>query len=207
MIVIEKTFESTDDQYVYKTKTNYQSNNNLPKQEIQFSKKDYTPERVKVMDKDKDTVVEVEFTEFKVDPSFKKDDFEMKQKEDYESASAKPEKGEVKPLSITLPEETAGAKIKEKKEMERENGNKAICTNEGKRNLTIIEEKDTSVPTLNQPKEVKGEIVNLGSTIGAIDGNTVQWSERGVEYKLASEELTKKELIDVAKSMHQKATK
>src|SRR5699024_4998023 len=33
----EKTFESTDDQYVYKTKTNYQSNNNLPKQEIQFS--------------------------------------------------------------------------------------------------------------------------------------------------------------------------
>ena len=203
----EKTFESTDDQYVYKTKTNYQSNNNLPKQEIQFSKKDYTPERVKVMDKDKDTVVEVEFTEFKVDPSFKKDDFEMKQKEDSESASATPKKGEVKPLSITLPEETAGAELKEKKEMETENGNRAILTYEGKRNFTIIEEKDTSVPTLNQPKEVKGEIVNLGSTIGAIDGNTVQWSERGVEYKLASEELTKKELIDVAKSMHQKATK
>src|SRR5699024_10369763 len=112
----EKTFESTDDQYVYKTKTNYQSNNNLPKQEIQFSKKDYTPERVKVMDKDKDTVVEVEFTEFKVDPSFKKDDFEMKQKEDSESASATPKKGEVKPLSITLPEETAGAELKRSEE-------------------------------------------------------------------------------------------
>src|SRR5699024_1056250 len=101
-------------------------------------------------------------------------DFEMKQKKNSKSASATPKKSEVKPLSITLPKETAGAKLKEKKEMKTDNGERAILTYEGKRNFTIIEEKDTRVHTLNQPKEVKRESCNISSTIDAIEGNKVQ---------------------------------
>src|SRR5699024_3232046 len=39
----EATFEVTDAHYIFYIKTNYQSNNNLPFQEIYLDKKSYTP--------------------------------------------------------------------------------------------------------------------------------------------------------------------
>src|SRR5690606_25155970 len=68
------TFESTEESYIFKTKTNYQSNNNLPFQEIYFDKNDLTPTLVKVLDKDDNALVEVVFSEFELSPSFEKDD-------------------------------------------------------------------------------------------------------------------------------------
>src|SRR5690625_5875433 len=66
-------FQTNDTHYVFTTKTNYQSNNNLPYQEIHFDKKTFTPDLVKVLDKDKKALVEVEFSEFDTKPSFKED--------------------------------------------------------------------------------------------------------------------------------------
>src|SRR5699024_11359914 len=70
-------FQPNDTHYVFTTKTNYQSNNNLPYQEINFDQKTFTPDLVKVLDKDKKALVEVEFSEFDTKPSFKDDDFAM----------------------------------------------------------------------------------------------------------------------------------
>lgn len=202
----EATFESNDKEYVYKTKTNYQSNNNLPFQEIHFSKKDYTPTLVKVLDKDEKTLVEVKFSEFKLDPSFKKEDFEMK-KDLSKTTSAKPAKSEVKSLEVMFPVETSGAKLSEKKEIATNDGERVILTYDGEKNFTLIQETSQAVSTLSEPREVKGDIVNLGHTIGAINGDTIEWSDKGVHFKLASDQLTKDELIDVAKSMQGKQTK
>src|SRR5690625_7209936 len=73
----EADLEQTDTHYIFRTKTNYQSKNNLPYQEIYFNKKDYTPELVKVLDKDKKALVEVQFSEFDVAPTFEKADFNV----------------------------------------------------------------------------------------------------------------------------------
>src|SRR5690625_7769554 len=72
-------FQTNDTHYVFTTKTNYQSNNNLPYQEIHFDKKTFTPDLVKVLDKDKKALVEVKFSEFDTKPSFKDDDFAMEE--------------------------------------------------------------------------------------------------------------------------------
>ncbi len=49
----EATFTSTDDYFVFETRTNYESNSNLPYQTIYFDKKTYAPVLVEVLDNDK----------------------------------------------------------------------------------------------------------------------------------------------------------
>lgn len=202
----EAEFKSTENHYVFTTKTNYQSNNNLPYQEIYFNKKNYTPEMVKVLDKDKKALVEVKFSEFKLDPNFKKDDFSMEQNKG-KGESAKTVAAEVKTLSVAYPSETGGAELTEQKEVDLENGKRVILTYEGNKNFTLVQETASSVAALNEPREVKGEIVNLGYTIAAMNDGTIEWNNAGVDYKLASESLTKEELVKVAQSVQGKAIK
>ena len=52
-----------------------------------------------------------------------------------------------------------------------------------------------------------GDIVNLGYTIGALSKNTIEWSNNGVNFYLASEDLTKEELVEVAQSVQGKEAK
>ncbi|WP_404451203.1 outer membrane lipoprotein carrier protein LolA [Virgibacillus necropolis] len=207
-------FSTTDSHYVFQTKTNYQSNNNLPYQEIYFDKKTYTPVLVKVLDKDKNAVVEVKFTSFKMDPSFKEDDFEM-EKNMTSNASEASEDEDV-PVSadpasdtftLMFPLNTAGAALFEQKEMELENGKRVIMTFKGEKNFTLVEEKINVVPTMASPKPVSGDIVNLGFAIGALSENSIEWHNNGMNFYLASDDLTREELIEVAKSVQGKEIK
>lgn len=205
----EATFEATDSHYVFQTKTNYQSNNNLPYQEIYFNKKTYTPELVKVLDKDKNALVEVAFSNFELDATFKDTDFQMDENmtNEQEEAANAPVEEEAQTLEVFFPLETAGSELVEKKEVDLEDGKRVILSFEGEKNFTMVQEKRDVVPTLSAPKEVKGDIVNLGHAIGALSENAVEWTENGVDYYLASNELTKEELIEVASSVQGKEVK
>src|SRR5699024_407852 len=83
-------------------------------------------------------------------------------------------------------------------------GKRVIMTFEGEKHFTLIEEKRTAAPALSEPKEVEGDIVNLGHSIGVLGDNAIEWSADGIYFYLASEELTKEELIDVAQSVQGK---
>ncbi|WP_308419018.1 LolA family protein [Virgibacillus oceani] len=170
----EATFKVTDAAYVFQTKTNYQSNNNLPYQEIHIDKKSYTPKLVKVLDKDKNALVEVKFNNFDTNPSFKGDDFALEKNMTSGATETSASANEtVDPFTVVLPTETTGSELAEKKEVDLENGQRVVMTYEGEKNFTLIEEKKEVVPTLSSPQEVTGEIVNLGHTIGAISDNSI----------------------------------
>lgn len=200
-------FEKTDSQYVFHTKTNYQSNNNLPYQEIHFDKKTFTPVLVKVLDKDKNTVVEVKFTNFKMDPKFKKDDFSMDKNMTSSTGANKDvavsAEAESNAFAVVFPLNTAGSELAEKKTEELENGKRVLLTFEGEKNFTLVEETVNVAPTMATPQEA-GEIVNLGFAIGAMSENSIQWHNNGTKFYLASEDLTKEELVEVAKSVQGK---
>ncbi|GGB55551.1 outer membrane lipoprotein carrier protein LolA [Virgibacillus dakarensis] len=201
-------FKVSDSHYIFQTKTNYQSNNNLPYQEIYFDKKTYSPVLVKVLDKDKNALVEVNFSKFDMKPSFKDDDFAMEKNMTSGHAEASAAKNEnADPLTVVFPLYMAGAELAEQKEVETDNGKRVIMTYTGEKNFTLIEEKKDAVSTLSSPQEVKGDIVNLGHSIGALSENAIEWSSNGVNFYLASEDLTKEELIEIAKSVQGKAVK
>ncbi|WP_217587376.1 LolA family protein [Lentibacillus saliphilus] len=204
----EAEFEATETHYKFMTKTNYQSNNNLPYQEIYFDKKSYTPVRVKVLDKDKNALVEVKFNNFEMDPEFGENDFVLEDNmdvKDQDVATSGQEESEV--FTVLLPLYLAGTDLLEKKEVELDDGKRVIMTFSGAKNFTLIEEKRTSVPTASAPKEVTGDIVNLGHSIGALEDGMVEWTKDGVDFYLASEDLTREELIEVAQSVQGKEVK
>lgn len=205
----EAVFTTTDKSYIFETKTNYQSNSNLPFQEIHFNKKDLTPQLVKVLDKDKQALVEVKFEKFELDPSFGKKDFviESNMTKAKPTNAAVTDEVENETFSVLLPTNTAGANLNEQKEVSLDDGKRVIMTFSGDKEFTLVQEHAESVQTLSTPQEVKGDIVNLGYTLGALADNTLKWSHNGIDFQLASDELTKEELIDVAKSVHGKPTK
>lgn len=205
----EAEFSTTESHYVFQTKTNYQSNNNLPFQEIHFDKKTYAPVLVKVLDKDKNAVVEVKFTNFKTDAKFKKDDFEMEKNMTSSADSDVPVSTDPasNPFTLMFPLNTYGSELAEKKATELENGKRVIMTFKGEKNFTLVEEKVNVAQTMAGPKPVSGEIVNLGFAIGAISDNSIEWHNNGMNFFLASDDLTKEELIEVAKSVQGKEIK
>lgn len=206
----EAKFETSESHYIFHTKTNYQSNNNLPYQEIHIDKKSYTPTLVKVMDTDNKPLVEVQFSKFEMDPTFKEKDFVLE--ENMMTNHALADITASSDLSddmftFLFPDYTAGAELTEKKEVALDNGERLILTYKGNKNFTLVEERRDTIPALSSPQEVEGDIVNLGHTIGVLTSNSIEWFYQGVNYYLASDELTKEELIEIAQSVTGKEVK
>lgn len=204
----EATFTMTDTHYIFQTKTNYPSNNNLPLQEIHINKKSLTPDLVKVLDQDKTALVEVKFSDFEMNPTFAAEDFttESSMASGFVDVPASVgEEGET--LQVMYPLHIAGSELVEQKEVTLENGERIIMTFSGDKNFTLVQEKLNLIPTLASPKEISGDIVNLGHTIGALSDNTIEWTYDGVDFYLASDDLTKQEFIEIAQSVQGKAVK
>jgi outer membrane lipoprotein-sorting protein len=205
----EAEFESTDSHYIFRTKTNYQSNNNLPFQEIHFDKKTYTPVLVKVLDNDGNALVEVNFSSFNKEAAFEDDDFSMDKNmaQGSEDTPASGQAAEDRPFTVLFPSYMAGAELTEQKEVEMENGKRVILSYTGDRNFTLVQEQQEVQPTLSSPEEVSGDIVNLGHSIGAISENMIEWSSGGMDFLLASDQLTQEELVQIAQSVQAQEVK
>lgn len=200
----EAAFSNEDAHYVYKTKTNYIHNKNLPFQKIYLDKKTLQPKRVHVMDKDERVLIEVVFKQVIVNPDIAENKFNRESILAEENNDATPkETSEQAHLEVLFPLDTKGAELVEKKEIELENGSRIIMTFKGERNFTFIQEKhDASVAAASpEVTETIGELVHLGHSVGVVTDNAIEWNYQGTDYYLASEEMTIDELIEVAASV------
>ncbi|MFC0523707.1 outer membrane lipoprotein carrier protein LolA [Pontibacillus salicampi] len=206
----DASFTITDNYYQFETKTNYQNSKNLPYQEIYFDKKDLKPVMVKVLDKDRKPVVEVQFTSFEVDPKFSDDAFTT-EKNMTSGALGIPVMAQQSDatFSVVYPESVIGnAELEEKKEVDTENGKRVVLTYKGDKSYTLIQEFYETKPTsATVPMASAGEPVNLGFTVGALSSSTLEWAQGGTEFILASDELTKEEMIEIAQSVQGTAVK
>ncbi|MDP4086409.1 MAG: outer membrane lipoprotein carrier protein LolA [Bacillota bacterium] len=207
-ILEDKTakFSTTKDYYVFETKTRYQNNKMLPFQEIKLNKGDLSPVSVKVMDSDRNALVTVEFTKVKFNANLNKSDFDMK-KNMTRAQLGLPAmaKANANDSSFTVKYPTAkisGTKLIEEKDLNIEDGKRVVLTYEGKKPFTLIQEKVTAKPAAALvPTYVDGQPVDLGFTVGAISEHSITWSQNGIDYMIASKNLTKDELIEVASSV------
>ncbi|KIU73832.1 hypothetical protein C797_15497 [Bacillus thuringiensis Sbt003] len=202
------TFEKTDKYYIFKTKTNYQHQNMLPRQEITLNKSDLTPVSVKLMDNDQNVLVKVDFSKVKFDAKFDKGAFDTKQNMSRAQVDVQTTAKEDKPFAILYPLDTPqGMTLQDEKELKTDSGKRAILTYTGnKKSFTLIQEK-AKVAEASSAVSVSGEPVDLGFTIGALTKDSVTWSHNGVEYMLVSKGLEPKELLMVARSVTAKQVK
>jgi len=204
----EAKFTSTENGYVFETKTNYKNNKMLPVQEITFDKKDLTPVLVKVMDPDRNPLLTVEFSKFEFDPSFDENAFDV-QKNMSGAQLEVPVMAGVsdEPLSVMYPEvELEGVNLEEEQKIETENGTRIVMTFGGEKSFTLIQER-AQVSEVGTTTVVSGEPVDLGFTVGALTENSLSWSYQGVDFMLASEDLTQEEMQMIARSVQGQSIK
>ncbi len=204
----DAVFKSTDKAYVFETKTNYQNNNMIPKQEITFNKKDLAPVSVKLMDPDQNVLVQVDFSNVKFDAKFDKGAFDTKRNMSSAQMEVPTTAEQDKPFSVLYPSDVPqGMERKEEKELQTSSGKRVIVTYDGnKKSFTLIQEK-ARVSATGTAISVSGEPVDLGFTVGALTEDSVTWSYNGVDYMLAAKGLTQEELLMVARSVYEKSSK
>lgn len=202
-------FTTSDDHYVFKTKTNYMNSKHLPYQELYFDKKTYLPSYVKVLGVDEETLIEVTFNHINVNPKFSEADFNREsilgtKVEEETMADIEPNAD----FEVLLPVVTKGAELVETDEVMLADGKRVIMTFKGERNFTLIQERINAVPaSTSEMVELTGELVNLGHSIGAVSNDIIEWDHQGTTFYLASEEMTMDELIEVASSIYGKTIK
>ena len=202
-------FSSTKDHYIFETKTRYQNNSMLPFQEIKLNKRDLSPAVVKVMDPDRNALVTVEFSKVTFKANFDKDAFDMKKNMTRAQINLPAmSDGSDKSFTVMYPTyELKGTKLVEEKAVKIEDGKRVVLTYDGKKSFTLIQEKVTAKAASATPTYVEGDIVDLGVTIGAVSDHSLSWSHGGVDYMIASKNLTRAEMIEVAKSVQGDAVK
>ncbi|OCA89349.1 DUF4367 domain-containing protein [Bacillus sp. FJAT-27225] len=199
-------FSSTDDYYVFETKTRYQNNQMLPLQEIKLNKDDLSPAVVKVMDADRNSLVTVKFSKVKFNASFNKKDFDM-QKNMTRAQVGMPAMadGGSKDTSFTVKYPSAempGVSLVQEKEVSIEDGKRVVLTYGGEKSFTLIQEKRlVEQATASYPADMNGDPVDLGFTIGAITKQSISWNQDGIDYRIASKDLTAAEMVSIAMSV------
>jgi len=205
------TFKTTKLGYVFETKTNYTNRQLLPTQEITFNKKGLTPESVKLLDTDKNVVLDVKFDKVQYNAKFDNDAFDVKK--NMTSArlsvptSTNPENDPNLLVTLYPNYLMKGVVLDDQQEVKTNNGVQVILSYKGdKKSFTLIEEK-ARISESGTTMEITGEPVDLGKTVGALSDKMITWSYGGTDFTIVSKNLTQGELIQVAQSVGDTGTK
>lgn len=201
----ETEYLENDKHYVFETKTRYQYHKMLPLQEITFNKSNLAPASVKIMDQDRNVMLAVEFSEMEFDTPFEEGAFDLNRNMtgaqlEVPVATNESERPVSMPLKIPMAE-LPGATLTDEEEVLSANGTRYVMTYEGEKGFTFIQEKEEAVPTSLTSTPINGDPVHIGATIGAITDRSLTWVEDGIKYMIASNNLTREEMIMLAESL------
>ncbi|SDH81187.1 Outer membrane lipoprotein-sorting protein [Alteribacillus persepolensis] len=211
----ERTFAIHEGTYVFETKTNYQ-NKNLHHQEIVLDSKSLEPKTVKIYDADYKLLVSVEFTEFDENASFDDNDFDTDKnmtaaamEEDVPVSTEDDENNEEENAAqenfeaVYPSYQPQGSTLNDKEETMTENGPKVVLSYSGDQSFTIVQQVETAEEAAASVNVGNGQPVDLGFTVAAQAENSLTWHYNGVEYFIASHDLSQDEMTAIARSMNE----
>ncbi|WP_172370720.1 LolA family protein [Sporosarcina jiandibaonis] len=198
------TMTEEDDAFVFETETRNNHRKVLPSQKIYINKKTWLPIYVSVLDENKEEQIRITFNKITLGTARDAKEYavelnneESKPAEDEADDEAAKEDGfetyypTVNWQGVTLEIEEA---------IKTENGTRSFMTFGGEKEFTIVQER-VQRPEHKLPVSIEGDPVDLGFAVAAITDKSIRWESDGISFFIASETLTKDELIDVALSM------
>ena len=191
----EKTFEQTENNYIFTSKVNYVNNEDLVKQRV-YLDKNKNLQKVEVLDKNNNPKITVKFKDIDMKATFNDDYFELDKNTSTEITNTTSNMTNIiYPMYIPL-----NTNLSNQETIKVDAGERVILTFEGEKPFMFIQENINASKNLDITP-VNGEPVILGDSIGALTEYSVNWYNNGVEYYLVSENLDEKELLEVAKSI------
>ena len=185
------SMKKKDGNYVFKSKVNYKNNSNLTYQKV-IVDKNYIIKSVYVYDKDGNVNMKVDYTTIDMKAKFNKNYFILEENmETYMKDSDNDFK--VSKLDDAI-------YLKTEKTVQMDTGSRIILTFSGNKSFMLVEE-----PTMKEDEltviPTNGEIDMFSDTIAVVDNSSITWSSDGVDYYMVSSDMSKEELLDVAKSV------
>ena len=190
------------DSYVFETKTRNSHQKMLPSQKIHISKKTLLPTKVSIMNDQKEEQIKITFDKITLGTSRSAGDYKADVPEkstDDETASADTELPVFQTHYPSLQWE--GVDKIEEKVIKNETQERVILTYGGNKEFTIIQTPITKKSSDLVPVFAAGDPADLGFAIGAITDKSISWEQNGVEFFLASDSMTREEMMTVASSM------
>lgn len=204
----EPTFTAKDDNYVFETKTNYE-HSDLKSQQIKLTKKDLKPVSVKIKGKDKKVRVDMEFKKTNFDPKFDDNSFNLKKNmaQAQMEVPAMAKNDSKNSFNVYYPtNKPAGVQLTSKKATT-DKGDAYVLDYSGDQSFTLMERQSQVASDSTEAAEALGEPVNLGFAIGTMSDHSISWTYDGTDFFLASKDLSKDKLADVARSVQGKKMK
>lgn len=220
----EAEMKEEDKTYIFETETRNNHKKVLPTQEIHIDKKTLLPKHVSILDENNEEQIKITFKKITLGTERKEADYnvEIEPKEEGEKATEEGEEEEEEEgadadaqeeesedgeeeaksgLSTYYPTvQWEGVALIAEEAMKTESGTRSFMTFGDEKAYTIIQERATPAET-SVPVSIDGDPVDLGFAVAALTDKSIRWESDGISFFIASETLTREEMIEVALSM------
>ncbi|GKV67212.1 MULTISPECIES: LolA family protein [Sporosarcina] len=205
----EAVMEEKDKEYVFKTATRNNHKKLLPSQKIHIDKKTLLPTKVTIQDETGEEKISIKFAKISLGVEHKVADYavEMEQpKAENDQADADEEEKAAETDDKTGYQtyypavNWEGSTLSDEQVITTDSGQRILMTFSGEKEFLVIQEP-AEKPMNQLAVSVEGDPVDLGFAVAALTDQSIHWEMNGVSFFVASETLSKEELITVANSM------
>lgn len=205
------TMTEKDKMYIFETATRNNHKKVLPTQEIHIDKKTLLPKHVSILDENKEEQIRITFKKITLGTEREATDYAVEvnheknpeEKEDDAAEEKETDADEDKEAGLNTYYPTVeweGVTLLEEEAMKTESGTRSFMTFGDAKVYTIVQER--ALPSESSvPVSIEGDPVDLGFAVAAITDKSIRWESNGISFFIASEMLTREEMIEVALSM------
>ena len=196
-----------DKSYTFELATRNVERTALPVQQIAIDKKTMLPTKVSVLDESLNEQIIITFKDIKLGVQHKAEEYAVEKFSDSEEKQATNAEMDNAEFRVHYPTIDWGhTKMIDEYEVQDNGTTRVILTFDGEKPFTFMQQP-ISYDDLTLPVFSPGDPADLGFTIGAMTENSIQWNKDGMSFFVASTNLTKEELIEVAASVQEGSMK
>ncbi len=193
--------EETEDSYIFTAATRNNHKSIMPTQRVTVDKKTLLPKSVSILDESEEEQMLITFKKIDLGVQHKEKEYAVEQftKDNEPNVATEKESTE---FQTHYPVLTWGnTTLVDEKRIENDGVERVILTFEGDKSFTLVQEPIELGESATIPVFQPGDPLDLGFTIGAITDHSISWEKDGISFFIASNDLTKEELIEVAASV------
>nr|WP_106781587.1 outer membrane lipoprotein carrier protein LolA [Lysinibacillus timonensis] len=192
--------EEDESNYIFQAATRNNHKSVMPTQKITVDKKTKLPTSVSVMNEAGEEQLLITFSNIDLSMEHKEEEYAV-EKFTEESGNSTGTV-ETQEFQVHYPMvQWEGTTLVGEQQVVEDGVERVILTFEGDKAFTLMEQPIVYNEESTVPVFAPGDPADLGFTIGAITDNSISWEQNGVSFFLASENLTREEMIEVASSV------
>lgn len=197
------TMTEEDKTYIFETATRNNHKKVLPTQQIHIDKKTLLPTHVSVLDENKEEQIRIVFKKITLGTERKAKDYAVElnhEGQETEEQEETEEQSEDKTGLKTYYPTVDWEGVLDEEVVKNDGVTRSFMTFDGEKEFTIIQER-AARPDNELPVSIEGDPVDLGFAVAALTEKSIRWESDGISFFIASDTLTKDEMIEVAISM------